>query len=179
MFDLPHVASRLYGTPLLVSRPHLESVLSLVENRMFHREPLAFAEERDSRSADLRITSDGIAVIPVIGTLVRRATGMSAACGMPSYHGIAEMAEEAFTSPEVKGVLLEIDSGGGEAAGVFDLAESLRRMSRETEKPLWAVADETALSAAYAIACSAERILLPRTAEVGSIGVFGGSAARA
>ena len=101
MFDLPHVASRLYGTPLLVSRPHLESVLSLVENRMFHREPLAFAEERDSRSADLRITSDGIAVIPVIGTLVRRATGMSAACGMPSYHGIAEMAEEAFTSPEV------------------------------------------------------------------------------
>ena len=57
MFDLPHVASRLYGTPLLVSRPHLESVLSLVENRMFHGEPLASAEGRDSRSADLRITS--------------------------------------------------------------------------------------------------------------------------
>ena len=38
-------------------------------------------------------------------------------------------------------------------------------------KPLWAVANESALSAAYAIASAADRLYVTRTAEIGSIGV--------
>jgi len=44
-------------------------------------------------------------------------------------------------------------------------------LSQTSGKPLWAIADEAALSAAYAIACAADRLWLTRTAEVGSIGV--------
>ncbi|WP_232096540.1 S49 family peptidase [Denitratisoma oestradiolicum] len=81
------------------------------------------------------------------------------------------MAEAAFTDPQVRAVLLEIDSSGGEAGGVFDLAQRLRTLAQTSGKPLWAIADEAALSAAYAIACAADRLWLTRTAEVGSIGV--------
>jgi signal peptide peptidase SppA len=168
-FDLPHVASRVYGTPLLIARPKLDVILSVLTPRMLGN-PVSASGESCARSS-LCIMDAGIAVVPVMGTLVRRASGMSALSGMCSYHDIQNMAEDAFTNPDVKAVLLEIDSCGGEAGGVFDLAENLRDMADVTGKPLWAIADEAALSAAYAIACSADHIIVPRTGEVGSIGV--------
>ncbi len=171
--DLPHLASRLYGTPLLIARPKLDVILSVLAPRILSGlsvEPHLASSESRTRSSP-RITEAGIAVIPIMGTLVRRSHGLNALSGLCSYHEIQNMAEDAFTNPEVKAVLLEIDSCGGEAGGVFDLAESLRDMAESTSKPLWAIADEAALSAAYAIACSAERIIVPRTGEVGSIGV--------
>ena len=168
-FDLPHVASRVYGTPLLIARPKLDVILSVITPRMLG-EPLSASDESRARSSP-RVTDAGIAVVPVMGTLVRRTSGMSALSGMCSYHDIQNMAEDAFTNPDVKAVLLEIDSCGGEAGGVFDLAENLRDMADSTGKPLWAIADEAALSAAYAIACAADHIIVPRTGEVGSIGV--------
>ena len=54
-------------------------------------------------------------------------------------------------------------------AGVFDLADRIRA-TRGT-KPVWAFVAEHAFSAGYALASQADRILLPRTGAVGSIGV--------
>lgn len=169
-FDLPHVASRLYGTPLLVARPKLEVILGALGPKLAG-EPLAERAAEAQQRSQLRITESGIAVLPVMGTLVRRGSYLSAVSGLTSYHDIEANAQEAFTHPDVGGVLLEIDSCGGEAGGLFDLVDSLRDMAKATGKPLWAVADEAALSAAYAIACAADKIILPRTAEVGSVGV--------
>lgn len=170
MFDLPHVASRLYGTPLFVANSKLESILSAITPRLMG-DPFVATPTMSARSAGIKVTSAGIAVIPVLGTLVRRASGMSALCGMTSYQGLADLAADAFTDPAVHGVLLEIDSCGGEAGGLFDFVDELRSLADATGKPLWAVANEAALSAAYAIACAAEKIYLTRTAEVGSVGV--------
>jgi ClpP class serine protease len=64
-----------------------------------------------------------------------------------------------------------VDSAGGEIGGLFDLVEQIRAMKATDEKPLWAVANESALSAAYAIASAADRVYVTRTGEVGSIGV--------
>jgi ClpP class serine protease len=64
---------------------------------------------------------------------------------------------------------LEIDSFGGEVAGVFDLADRIRAI--RATKPVWAFVAEHAFSAGYALASQATRILLPRTGAVGSIGV--------
>jgi len=64
---------------------------------------------------------------------------------------------------------LEIDSFGGEVAGVFDLADRIRAV--RASKPVWAFVAEHAFSAGYALASQADRILLPRTGAVGSIGV--------
>jgi signal peptide peptidase SppA len=66
--------------------------------------------------------------------------------------------------------LLDIDSPGGEAGGVFDLADKI--FSARKVKPIWAVANDEAFSAAYAIAAAADRIYLSRTGGVGSIGVI-------
>ena len=172
MTDLPYLASRLYGTPLLIARPKLEVILGVVARKLAG-DTLATPQPA---TVDTGMTGglqnlEGIAVIPILGTLVRRASYIGAASGLTSYHDIEAMAEAAFADPMVKAVLLEIDSSGGEAGGVFDLAQRLRALSQTSGKPLWAIADEAALSAAYAIACAADRLWLTRTAEVGSIGV--------
>lgn len=172
MTDLPYLASRLYGTPLLIARPKLEVILGVVARKLagdtLATPPPATVDAGMSGSLQIQ---DGIAVLPVLGTLVRRSSYISAFSGLASYHDIEAMAEQAFADPQVSAVLLEIDSSGGEAGGVFDLAQRLRALSKTSGKPLWAIADEAALSAAYAIACAADRVWLTRTAEVGSIGV--------
>ena len=172
MTDLPYLASRLYGTPLLIARPKLEVILGVLARKLAGdtlATPPPIAAD-PAMSAD-RQNLEGIAVLPILGTLVRRSSYLGAASGLTSYHDIEAMAESAFADPQVKAVLLEIDSSGGEAGGVFDLAQRLRALAQTSGKPLWAIADEAALSAAYAIACAADRLWLTRTAEVGSIGV--------
>jgi signal peptide peptidase SppA len=113
---------------------------------------------------------EGIAVIPIHGSLVKRSLGMEAASGLTSYGEIATMLDAAMADPLVSGILLDIDSPGGEASGSFELARRVREVA--AQKPVWAVANDAAYSAAYAIAASVQRLFVTETGGVGSIGVI-------
>ncbi|WP_156851746.1 S49 family peptidase, partial [Bartonella refiksaydamii] len=91
--------------------------------------------------------------------------------GLTSYEGLSASFREAIGQPDVRAILLDIDSSGGEAGGVFDLIEEFQALSKQYGKPIWAHANEVACSAAYAIACAASQIWVARTGIVGSIGV--------
>ena len=69
-------------------------------------------------------------------------------------------------------VLMRIDSPGGVVSGCFETVARLRALSRERGIPLVAYVDETAGSAAYALACACEEIAGPATCVVGSVGVI-------
>jgi signal peptide peptidase SppA len=122
------------------------------------------ADERDYTVVD------GIAVIPVEGTLLKKNSFLSAWSGCSSYEQIQRQVASAVDDAGVRAILLDIDSPGGETAGCFDLADYL--YSVRGAKPLYAVANDIALSAAYAIASSADRIFVNRTGAVGSVGVY-------
>jgi len=112
---------------------------------------------------------DGIAVIEVSGVLVHRGAWIGQSSGQTSYEGIAAQLAAAVADPAVRGIALEIDSFGGEVAGVFDLADAIR--AARAAKPVQAFVAEHAFSAGYALASQATSIILPRTGAVGSIGV--------
>ena len=112
---------------------------------------------------------DGIAVIEISGVLIHRGGWIGQSSGQTSYEGIAAQVEAAASDPSVRGLALEIDSFGGEVAGVFDLADRIRAL--RATKPVWAFVAEHAFSAGYALASQADRILLPRTGALGSIDV--------
>jgi len=178
--DLPHIAARVYGVPLLVDQAKLEAILGAIGPRIVNGEALAALDRPQTgasrftaghTASGIPVTETGVAVIPVMGTLVRRSAHLDALSGLTSYASIEDQVMDAMTDPEVRAVLLEVDSNGGEAGGCFDLAESLRSIREQAGKPLWAVANEAALSAAYAIACAADKLYVTRTGEVGSIGV--------
>ena len=170
MIDLPHVASRAFGTPLMIARAKLERILGvlgprLAGNALSPIEPEADPPPRTS------ITVERIAVVSVIGTLVSRSGYLDAASGLSSYAEIGEAIAAAMADPTVRGVVLDVDSAGGEVGGLFDLVEQIGAIKAASAKPLWAVANESALSAAYAIASAADRVYVTRTGEIGSVGV--------
>lgn len=167
--QLVHLASRLYGTPLLIARPKLDVILSVLGPRIGLPDIDAAVSLPIPKAASA-MALPGIAIIPVHGTLVRRAIGLEAASGLTSYCEIAARLDAALADPQVSGILLDIDSPGGEAGGVFELAERIR--AANDIKPVWAHANDSAYSAAYAIAAAASRLTLSQTAGVGSIGVI-------
>jgi signal peptide peptidase SppA len=165
---LPHLASRLFGTPLLVHRAKLDVILAVLGDRLNIQPPAADLALPGPRK--LPSGTPGIAVIPVHGTLVKRTAGLDAASGLTSYAEIAAMLDSALADPQVAGILLDIDSPGGEASGSFELARRVREAS--VVKPVWAVANDAAYSAAYAIGSAANRLIVSETGGVGSIGVI-------
>lgn len=112
----------------------------------------------------------GIAYIPIRGTLFND-DWIDPFWGWSGYKGLSAQLAAAMADPEVKAILFDIKSPGGVADGVFDLSDEIFA-ARGQGKPIWAMANSMALSAAYAIASAAEFIFLPRLAVVGSIGVW-------
>jgi ClpP class serine protease len=55
--------------------------------------------------------------------------GIEAASGLMSYGEIEARLDAALADPQVAGILLDLDSPGGEASGVFELAERIRAAS--------------------------------------------------
>ena len=169
MTVLPHLAARLFGVPLAIHRPKLDVILSVLGARIGLADlaaPVGYTPAARAPGPP----SGKVAVIPIHGTLVRRTSGIEAESGLASYTGIAEQLDAAMASPEIAAILLDIDSPGGESGGVFDLADRIRAASEV--KPVWAVANDMAFSAAYALASAATRVFVARTGGVGSIGVI-------
>ncbi|WP_455478691.1 S49 family peptidase [Bartonella sp. B10] len=174
--DLPFLASRLFGVPHMLAPTKLDIILNALAPRLFEGEKFAIGAFSGSNAAAFRppeayVVQNNVAIIPVHGTLVRRGAWLGALSGLTSYEGLAASFREAIDQPDVHAVLLDIDSGGGEAGGVFDLVEEFRTLSQAYNKPIWAHANEFACSAAYALACAASQIWVARTGVVGSIGV--------
>ena len=171
---LPHLAARLFGAPLLIHRPKLDVILSVLGSRVGLPDLSAstgFAPpDRNAAQSDTSAGQSSIAVIPIYGTLVRRTQGLEAQSGLTSYAGIAMALDTALADPNVAAIVLDIDSPGGESSGVFDLADRIRAAT--AIKPVWAVANDMAFSAAYALASAASRLIVSRTGGVGSIGVI-------
>jgi len=171
---MTYLASRLFGTPLLINRSKLDVILSVVGQRIGMADiPVMPAMDMaiyQRPAAAAAAAPEGIAVIPIHGSLVKRSLGMEAASGLTSYGEIAALLDAALADPQVSGILLDIDSPGGEASGSFELARRVREVA--AIKPVWAVANDAAYSAAYAIAASAQRLFVTETGGVGSIGVI-------
>lgn len=170
---LPHLAARLFGVPLAIHRPKLDVILAVLGPRVAYRQntpDLGAAPGFTPPTRAASASSPGVAVIPIHGTLVRRTVGLEAESGLTSYATIAQQLDAALGNPAVSAILLDIDSPGGESGGVFDLSDRIRAASQI--KPVWAVANDMAFSAAYSLASAASRVFVSRTGGVGSIGVI-------
>jgi signal peptide peptidase SppA len=171
---LPHVASRVFGSPLLIQPRKLDVILRVLGPRIGLSGKMLFPDDDGDEDPTDRnpytITPDGIAVISVAGSLVRKSSFMDAYSGLTSYADIETEFLDAVTNPSVKGILLDIDSPGGECAGCFDLADAI--YAQRGSKPIYAIANESMFSAAYALGSAADKIFVTRTGGVGSIGVI-------
>lgn len=179
--NLPHLAQRLFNTPLAIHPHKAEVIMAAVMDRFGISRVEAFMAMSDEsygyddnrrRSTQCDPGYDnvaGIAVIPIQGTLVQKLGCLRPYSGMTGYDGIRQTFLTAMADPEITGICLDIDSPGGEVAGCFDLVDEI--YNARGDKPIHAILSESAYSAAYAIASAADRICVPRTGGVGSVGV--------
>jgi signal peptide peptidase SppA len=147
----------------------LENLDTIVAN--FEEGKTVFAMEDEEgmlRTNPYYIVRDGVAAIPVFGTLLNRCNGSYGF--VTGYQFIRNAFNTALADENVKGILFDIDSPGGQASGCFELVDYLA--SRRGEKPTKAIVNNEACSAAYAIACATDEISSIPSAIVGSIGMF-------
>ncbi|MFZ6686592.1 S49 family peptidase [Undibacterium sp. SXout11W] len=174
----PHLFSRLYNTPLMLHPDKAALIESVFRNyagtigsdALELPRPAAATYSSSRGDKPYSLSDGGVAVIPVMGTLVQRASSLDAMSGITSYSRVSGLINAALNDNDVKGIILELDSPGGEVNGLYDLADSI--YAARNVKPLWAVANESAYSACYAIGSAADKLFMPRTAGVGSIGVI-------
>lgn len=87
-----------------------------------------------------------------------------------SYEAISDALDTAVKNPDIRQVVLQINSGGGSVTGIEALGEKIRRTDQI--KPVRAHTSTAAFSAAYWIASSTREVVATRMAEVGSIGTL-------
>lgn len=174
MANILRFADMLFNRPLLATENLASSVAAYLNSRMLGKNSDELAVNFNKPTGDasqyLRV-SQGTAVLPIMGGLTHRATGMDALCtgGLSSYSGIMKAFDEALADDSVDRIVMHVDSGGGEATGCFDLANHI--YANRGKKPIIAYVDGMSASAAYALTSAADEVIASPNADVGSIGV--------
>jgi signal peptide peptidase SppA len=159
-------AERYLNVPLAMVARERDKIRRAIELR---EEPSALLFEADAVDRRPYDVVDGAAVIEIGGVLVHQEDWLSFWLGETGYDRIRAAFDMAIADPAAQAIVFHVNSPGGVVAGCFDLAEHI--LASRGSKPIAAILDEEAYSAAYALACTADRIIVPKTGGVGSIGV--------
>lgn len=184
MTNYPHLAQRLFNTPLAILPSKGEMVMAALADRfgiakLFRADGVQLRMGAWSDDDEFSGPADsprgyevvaGVAIIPVTGTLVAKLGTLRPYSGMTGYDGIRANFSMAIDDASVKAIAFDIDSPGGEVSGCFDLVDAI--YGQRGGKPIWAILSDSAYSAAYAIASACDRIVVPRTGGTGSVGVI-------
>ena len=126
--------------------------------------------EAAARLIPARKSVGSVAVVPLTGFITQKPTLFSMLFGGTSVQAFAREVTAAMGDPGVGAVVMAIDSPGGEVFGVTEAASEIR--AARGSKPLIAVADPIAASAAYWLAAQADEIAITPSGLAGSVGVF-------
>jgi len=171
------LAELLFNRPLLLAEDKLNTILRIFGQRsgvdLVGLPPAAEAAEvsEEARARAGYQVQDGVATIGVFGPLLHRRIDAEFPSGGPmTYAEVRRAFDTALADDAVHTVAAVFGTPGGEASGAFDLADHV--YEARGQKHLLAVVDETAYSAGYLLASAFDRILIPRTGGLGSIGVI-------
>lgn len=181
----PHLAARIFNTPLLIHPHKLDAIIAGLGERLAGgplrlvdaagkpvvqtAAPEMFSTRRGERTERGYRVVDGVAVLSIGGALVHRTRMEADSSVLLGYDDLSADLEDAMARPDVHAVLQVYDSPGGEVQGAFEYAQRVH--SLRGAKPLRAIADGMAASAAYLGASAADEIAITTTGYAGSVGV--------
>lgn len=167
-----HVLGFALDHPWAITRPMLQVVASVIARRVAGRE--SSAETIDAALVNRKNlpqpVAGSVAIIPVYGVLAPRVNMMTEMSGGTTCERITAQLRECMANKAIKTILLDVDSPGGNVAGVTELCKELLRA--RAKKPIIAVAQYTMASAAYWLSSCCTDIMVSPSAIVGSIGVY-------
>jgi signal peptide peptidase SppA len=122
------------------------------------------------REANTRAGSGAIAVLPFYGVVTQREVSDLCGPGSVSTQQFTAVFREALADDTIGAILIDIDSPGGSVYGTGELAAEI--LAARGTKPIVAIANSLAASAAYWVGCAASEFYVTPGGEVGSIGVW-------
>ena len=166
------ILSAFRGSIWAILPEKLEAIAAFLDNRIGGLavdgvlvEKMA-AENRGRKTA----ISRSVAVVPVVGMITQRADLLTDFSGGVSTERLGKDIEALVNDPEVGAIILDIDSPGGNYTGTPELAEKVYGL--RGRKPLVAIANGMAASAAYWLATATDEVVVTPSGEVGSVGVL-------
>jgi signal peptide peptidase SppA len=182
MKSYAHILRAARSTPWAIEPSKLEAILAFLELKAAGGsvgDEILSAIKADgiaasTRAAAMTASSSGsVAVLPLFGVISHRASMINSMSGPggTSIDRFTSQFRQCVNRPDVRAIVLDVDSPGGAVDGVAELAEEIYQA--RSKKTIVAVADCTMASAAYWIACSASELVASPSSRLGSIGVFG------
>lgn len=185
MKNYPRLASLIFNTPQMVREDWLDMAVNWANQAMnlniinLNVAPQVQAMEDDGPVVEAVSREErrlqaaretGVYVLPIHGALVSRSAHLDMCTTMTSYEEIRSQLNAALNDSSVEHIALDIDSPGGSATGMTDLSEEI--YAARQIKPITAIVNFGAYSAAYGLASAANEIVLSRSSGAGSIGVI-------
>ena len=148
---------------------HAETPESGERKRAEVMESLCAAYGFDSKAQNKPFAfQNGVAIIPIHGSLINR---FGQCYGyVTGYNFIRRQRDAAMADPDVTAIVYDVNSGGGEAAGCFELADE--SFALRGTKPTISVVDSACYSAAYALASTSDQVVVTPTGGAGSVVVY-------
>lgn len=148
----------------------LDKIAASIEEKSL---PEAMTAKRGERLMNTRYTEireGSIAVIDVNGRLAKRMGFFAEVCeGGTSTENLLKDFQTCLENPNVSSIVFNIDSPGGEAFGINELASHIQ--AARGKKPMKAYISGLGCSGAYWLASAADEIICDKSALLGSIGV--------
>lgn len=169
----PNVLASAKSSIWCIRLDKLQAIFDMLEQRAAGVEADAssleiFAADNRRRTANRQ---DGmIGVLPVVGAIVHRGNLFTEASGTASSDVLGKQVDAMIAHPDVSALVLDIDSPGGQAAGIQELAAKIA--GHRGTKPIVAQVNPEAASAAYWLASAADEIVITPSGDVGSIGAY-------
>lgn len=165
---MPRAFELAASRPWLMLPDALDSLLAIAD-RQGDPEALEARLGRPLENTRTVTMRNGVAVIPVVGPIMRYANLFTRISGATSTQELATDIQTALDDPKVKAIILNMDSPGGEANGINELGDLI--YAARGKKPIKAYAGGSLASGAYWLASAADEVVVDDTALVGSIGV--------
>ena len=163
-----HFLAEALSTPWALQPERMTAYAGFLARRYFGSARAEAAAEPQAAPQRAGMRSGAIAVVGVYGTIMQRNSQINICDGGTSTQAISQALRQAQADETVSSIILDIDSPGGSVYGVAELAAEIRTSS----KPVTAVANSLAASAAYWLGTAASEFFMTPGGEVGSIGVW-------
>lgn len=167
----------LFNNYLLADSRTLQLVLHRYEKALVNGEEQIGLLKRPARQRRDQVkvlegaSGTRLGLIPIKGSLTYEESGWEALCGMTSYESIQGQAEYLIKNEKVDELILELNSGGGQAYGCFEAAQVVRNLANKNNVKITTYVDGVAYSGGYAWASIADELVVNPMGRVGSIGV--------
>ncbi len=172
MKKYPALLAAFYSNPWLLSREKFEEIRGFLQlkgagGKVSAEEIKALAARRRDDSVQM---AGRIAILPVMGVISQRMSGLEAASGGESAEQIGQTLDSLVADKQVKTIVMQFDSPGGSVFGIEELGRKI--MAARSDKRIVGIADSVAASAAYWLLAQTSEINVTPGGQVGSIGVI-------